>query len=125
MRASSTRGRRSPVGASRREHSWRTRILRRDRFEFVNPTKVDVSGNQDLNAIPLALRDGRRDRNRALEHFGRDLRGAGGIHDCCAIAAAGGLNTRLKGSVDHRDKDGGSEALPEVPIDLPWKPCTP
>src|ERR1700733_542748 len=125
MRAKSAQARRTRAAALRPRHSWRTRILCSDRLELIYPAKIDVSGDQDLYAIPLALRDGRGDRHGALEHFRGDLRRTCGIHNGCPVVAAGGLHARLNGAIHNCDEDGGSKALPEVPVDLTRKSRAP
>ena len=85
------------------------------RPEFIYRTEVEVSGDENLDSIPILLAHRRRDVHGALEHLGDDVSGVARVVDHGATAI-GRLRGRLYRAVDHRDQDRGPEAIHEVAV---------
>src|SRR5207248_2362370 len=77
------------------------------------------------DAITVALGDGRRDVDGALQNIGHDATGARGVIDHRAPAAAGRLHCRLHRAVQRRDEDRRAKPVPEVTLDFARKAGAP
>src|SRR6185312_809359 len=92
------------------------------RTQLVDGAEIHIARHQHLDAIAIALDDGGRNGDGALEHLRHDvLCGAGVVNHRAAVAAAG-LHRSLYGAVDSGEQQPRPKALPEVPLHLAGQP---
>src|SRR5260370_22386916 len=70
-----------------------------DGAELINRPEVEIASHEDLNPIAVALGDGGRDVDRALQDIRHDAFGARGVVDYRPAIAAGRLPRRLHPAV--------------------------
>src|SRR5260221_2439633 len=87
--------------------------------------EVQVARPHDLNPIPLVLDDRGRDIDGPFQTLRQHVLGTSRAINHRGAAAAASLRHGLYCRVDCRNQHGGSKALPEMAVYLPWKSCAP
>src|SRR5580658_1713488 len=82
--------------------------------QLIYGSEIEVTRDQDLDAVTVLLQHGRRNAQRALQHFGEHVLRSGRRVDHRSARAISSLHACLYRAVDHRDQDRGAEALPEM-----------
>src|SRR6516162_9474549 len=110
-----------PAGSAREKPS----VAGGGRAQLIHRPEIEIARHQDLDTIAIVLDDCWRDADRAPEHLCHDVLGSGWRIDDGAAGVIGGLDTCLYRSVDSGDEHCGTEALPEVALDLPRQARSP